>query len=439
MAATTLFRGGRVFGPKGFVEADVLVRGERVEAVGAGLRGERTVDCAGLWVLPGAIDGHVHSRDPGFPEKEDWTSLTAAAAAGGVTTVADMPNTVPAVDAAPVLREKVAIAQAGAGVDFALWGLLRAGSTVPDLEGLLAAGAVGLKAYLGYSYRRSERAVTYTARLDDPDLERPPTYGDLRRLAPDLRRLDALVAVHGEDADLLRERARPLREYADVLAARPDEAEARALAAVAELGLRLHAVHVSSAAGLRAARRPGVSVETCPQYLWTTAADFARAGNALRMNPPVRLSSDRDALRAALVAGEIDTIGTDHAPHTDAEKFGRDLDSAHPGSPGVQTLYLSTLQLGRDLGALDTAVRCVSANVAARLRLPRKGAIVPGADADLVLVDPAGETVFEAGWMRSKQKHGVLEGMRVGFSIEAVWLRGAPAGEPGRGRFIRPE
>lgn len=435
---STVFRGGRVFTPAGFVEADLEVAGGRVVAVGQGRSGADAVDCRGLWVLPGAIDGHVHSRDPGFPEKEDWTTLTEAAAAGGVTTVVDMPNTVPAVDSAGVLLEKVALAEAKAVVDFALWGLLRAESAPADLEGLLEAGAVGLKAYLGYAYRRSARAVTYTARLDDPDLERPPTYADLRRLAPDLRRWDALLAVHGEDADLLRERARPLRTYADVLLARPDAAEARALEEAAALGVRLHAVHVSSAAGLRAARRPGVSVETCPQYLWATEADFARVGAALRMNPPVRTAADREALRRAVASGDVDTIATDHAPHTDAEKFGGDLEHAHPGSPGVQTLYLSTLQLGRDLDALERAIRCVTANVAERFRLPGKGALAAGFDADLVLVDPAGQTEFTPESMRSRQKHGVLEGMRVGFAIEGVYLRGEPAGQPGRGRFVRP-
>ena len=443
---STRFRGGRVFTEHGLVEADVLVRGEAIEAIGRVEAGDEEVDCRGLWVLPGAIDAHVHSRDPGFPSKEDWTTLTQAAAAGGVTTVVDMPNTVPAVDTAEVLREKVAIASEKAVVDFGLWGLLRAGSTPAMLEDLVAGGAAGLKAFLGYAYRRSTRAVTYTADLDDPDLEAPPTYADLERLAPVLQRLDALLAVHGEDADLLRERARPLRTYADVLAARPDQAEARALAEAAALGVRLHAVHVSSAAGLAVLRGSEASVETCPQYLWATEADYERVGNALRMNPPVRTAADRDALRAALRSGEVDTIGTDHAPHTDEEKFGADLDHAHPGSPGVQTLYLSTLQLGRDLGALERAIRCVTANVAARLRLPTKGTLAPGADADLVLVDPAGETTFTPAWMRSKQKHGVLEGMRVGFAIRGVWSRGEPVvdaggevvGEPGRGRFVRP-
>jgi allantoinase len=419
----------------------VVVGGGRVVEVGGSLAADETVDCRGLWVLPGAIDAHVHSRDPGFPEKETWATLTAAAAVGGVTTVIDMPNTVPAVDDAVDLVAKAAVASSRALVDFGLWGLLRAGSTPEMVAGLLSAGAVGLKAYLGYSYRRSLRTVTYTAVLDDPDLEPPPDYDDIARLAP----ASALVAVHGEDPDVLRARSRPLLTYDDVLLARPAEAEAVALERAAALGVRLHAVHVSSAAGLEAARGADVSVETCPQYLWTTAADYARVGNALRMNPPVRSAADRDALRAAVVSGRVDIIATDHAPHTDDEKFGVDLDHCHPGSPGVQTLLLSVLQLGRDLDAMERVISCVTINVAERLALPGKGVISPGRDADLVLVDPGGETVFTADSMRSRQRHGVLEGMKVGFAVRAVYSRGdlvvrdgEIVGAPGRGRFVRP-
>lgn len=432
----------------------MLVRDGRVVEVGPGLRGDDEVDASGLWVLPGAVDAHVHSRDPGFPSKEDWTTLTAAAAAGGVTTVVDMPNTVPAVDAAAVLRDKAAIAGSKAIVDFALWGLLRAGTTEAMLEGLAEAGAAGFKAYLGYAYRRTDRSVTYTALLDDPDLEAPPDYALIERLGGALARLARPLAAHGEDAETLRRNARPVESYSDVLRARPAAAERLAVERLGEIarraGFPLHVVHLSSRAGLEAAleeRRLGadLTIETCPQYLWTTEADFARVGNALRMNPPVRTADDRAALRAAVASGEIDTIGTDHAPHTDAEKFGVPLGACHPGSPGVQTLLVSTLALGRELG-LERAIDLVSAGPARRLGLyPRKGALAPGADADLVLVDPEGRTEVDPRRMRSKQGHGVLEGMVFDLAVRAVYSRGELVardgevmGRPGRGLFLSP-
>jgi dihydroorotase-like cyclic amidohydrolase len=433
----------------------VAVAGGRIVEVGTALTaGGEEVDAGGLWVLPGAVDAHVHSRDPGFLEKEDFGSLTAAAAAGGVTTVVDMPNTVPAVDSASVFEEKAELASSRALVDFALWGLVRSTSTAADCHGLLDAGAVGLKLYLGYALRRNARQVVYTLEGGDPDLERPPGYGTLARLAPELARRGAPVAVHCEDPDVLRELARPLRSYADLLASRPPLAEAIAVEAVAtvslETGLEAHVVHLSSAAGVAAARRARAAgarleVETCPQYLWLTAADFERMGGAMMVYPPVRGARDRDALLQALREGVIDRVATDHAPHTDVEKLGGSLHETAPGSPGVQTLYLSCLELARRLGDAAAAVRWAAEAPARALGLDgRKGAIRPGADADLVLVDPGAETVVTAEAMHSRQRRGALEGRRFGFAVRAVWSRGelvsrdgSPVAQAGRGRLVR--
>src|SRR5712692_4529403 len=157
-----LIRGGTVHGPDGPREADVHVTDgviTRVEPGGPIPDSAALIDAQGMYVLPGAIDVHVHSRDPGFPDKEDFGTLTWAAAMGGVTTVIDMPNTVPAVDTAGVLEAKAALAHAKARVDFGLWGLIRSSSTPPELQGLAAAGAIGFKAYLRYSFSTSRKQV----------------------------------------------------------------------------------------------------------------------------------------------------------------------------------------------------------------------------------------------------------------------------------------
>ncbi len=146
-------------------------------------------------MLPGAIDAHVHSRDPGFPAKEDFGSLTAAAAAGGVTTVVDMPNTVPAVESAAVFRAKVELASRRALVDFALWGLAGASTTPAEVAELLGAGAVGLKAYLGYAIRRHSRQVVYRLDAGDSGLKPAPGYGTLTRLAHELARRGVPLVV----------------------------------------------------------------------------------------------------------------------------------------------------------------------------------------------------------------------------------------------------
>jgi dihydroorotase len=451
-----LIKGGSVYGPDGPLDADVHVSDgviTRVEAGGATPAGATVIDARGMYVMPGAIDVHVHSRDPGFPDKEDFGTLTAAAAMGGVTTVLDMPNTVPAVDAAGVLEAKAALARPKARVDFGLWGLVRSSSTEDQLEALAAAGAVGFKAYLGYSFSKSRKQVLQSADTDDPDLEAPPDYGTLARLGPAIARLRLPLAIHAEDPAILSAFRRPLETYSDLLEARPAEAEAVAISAVAaiarECGVKLHVAHLSSALGLRAAQdamRTGtqLTLETCPQYLWLTDFDFARLGNSMKVFPPVRTAADRDALVEAAANGVIRIVATDHAPHTDEEK-SRPFEEAPSGSPGVQSLYLSCLELARRLGDVSLAPRWVSESSAALAGLHEtKGAIATGFDADLVIVDPTRTTLIRPALMRSRQRRGAFDGMDFRFGIKEVFLRGHAIVRDGRligrasGRMVRP-
>jgi dihydroorotase len=453
---STVIRGGTVYGPDGPRKADVHISDGVITSVDLGgltPAGATLIDAHGMYVLPGAIDVHVHSRDPGFPEKEDFGTLTAAAALGGVTTVFDMPNTVPAVDAAGVLEAKAALARSKARVDFGLWGMIRSSSTEGQLEGLAEAGAVGFKAYLGYSFSMSRKQVLQTPIADDPDLEAPPDYGTLTRLAPVVARLRLPLAIHAEDPAVLAAFRRPLETYTDLLEARPAEAEAVAISAAAavakESGLHLHVAHLSSALGLRAAEdamRIGtqLTLETCPQYLWVTDQDYARLGTAMKVFPPIRTEADREALVEAAAKGVIRIIATDHAPHTDEEK-SRPFEDAPSGSPGVQTLYLSCLELAKRLGDPSLAPRWVSEGPAALAGLQEtKGAIAPGFDADLVIVDPNRKTLVRPSVMRSRQRHGALDGKEFSFAVRDVFVRGAAVVRDGkqvgraRGRMVRP-
>ena len=442
-----LIRGGTVHTAGGPRRADVLVNDGVITRVEPGLTTNGTrVDAKGKYVLPGAIDVHVHSRDPGFPEKEDFGTLTAAAAAGGVTAVLDMPNTVPAVDSAGVLESKAALARSKALVDFGLWGLIRSSTMPEQLEAMADAGAVGFKAYLAYSFSLSRKQVLYSPDVDDPDLEAPADYGTLARLAPTIAHLGLPLAIHAEDPTVLAAFRRPLHTYRDLLESRPPEAEAVAVSAAAAVardsGAHLHVAHLSSALGLQAAEdaiRNGTSLtlETCPQFLLLTEHDFERVGAAMKMLPPVRTAADRHALREGLKRGVIGMVGTDHAPHTDEEK-SRGFEEAPAGSPGVQTLYLSCLQVAKDLGDVWLAPLWVSQAPAALAGLEQsKGAIAAGFDADLVIVDPRAKTRVGPEQMRSRQRHGALEGHEFDFAIDAVYLRGEPPA-PGRGRMVRP-
>jgi len=443
-----LFRGATVYTPDGPNDFDVSVSDGVVTAVGPRGSGVgKVVDVAGKWLLPGGIDVHVHSRDPGFPEKEDFGTLTAAAAAGGVTTVIDMPNTVPAVDSAGVLEAKAALAHSRSRVDFGLWALVRSTSTAEQLVELAVAGAVGFKAYLGYSFSLSRKQVLHALAAGDPDLEAPPDYGTLARLGPAIAELGLPLVIHAEDPAILHSFKRPFETYADVLAARPAEAESVAISAAAVVarhhGIRLHIAHLSSALGLDAAEEAiaagtRLTLETCPQYLWRTEADFARLGTAMKMNPPVRSVGDQQALRDALRREVISVVATDHAPHSDAEKE-QDLEHAPPGTPGVQTLYLSCLELAKQMGDPWLACKWVCEGPARLIGMGEsKGRIAPGYDADLVVVDPKRSTTFGPRTMRSRQKHGALEGLRVSFAIDSVYLRGTRIGTKAIGRMVTP-
>jgi dihydroorotase (multifunctional complex type) len=450
-----LLNGGTVYTPDGPREADVKVADGVITDVAPGLKSGRAqvVSARGMYVLPGAIDVHVHSRDPGFPEKEDFGTMTAAAAAGGVTTVVDMPNTVPAVDSAGVLEAKGALARRKARVDFGFWGLIRSTSTEEQLEELAVAGATGFKAYLGYAFSIDRKQVLHGLDHTGPGIEPPPDYGTLARLAPAVARIGLPLVIHAEDHGILTAFRRPFETYSDVLAARPALAEAVAISSCAliarEAGVHLHVAHLSSALGLRAAEdamRAGasMSLETSPQYLWLSDQDYARLGNSMKVFPPIRSEADRQALVAAASSGVIGIVGTDHAPHTDAEK-SRPLEQAPSGSPGVQTLYVSCLDLARRLGDVWLAPRWVCEGPAALAGLGQsKGAIAAGFDADLVIVDPKGKTVVRPALMRSRQRHGALDGKEFGFEVKQVFLRGEVVARAGArvgraaGRMVRP-
>jgi dihydroorotase len=364
-----------------------------------------------------------------------------------------MPNTVPGVDADGVLEAKAALARSRARVDFGLWGLMRSSSTPEQLEGLARAGAIGFKAYLGYAFSLSRKQIQYTPDSDDPDLEAPPDYGTLLRLAPVVASLGLPMVIHAEDPGILAAFRRPLDSYGDLLASRPPEAEAVAVSAAAaiadSMGARLHVAHMSSALGLiaaEAAMNDGsrLTLETCPQYLWLCDDDFARLGTVMKMYPPVRTALDRAALVDGVARGVIGIVATDHAPHTDAEKE-RSLDEAAAGSPGVQTLYISCLELAKRMGDVWKAPKWVSEGPAALAGLQEsKGRISPGFDADLVMVDPRRATVVRPALMRSRQKHCALEGLESSYSIAEVYVRGRPVVREGRkvgaaiGRMVAP-
>ncbi|MDB5569481.1 MAG: allantoinase [Hyphomicrobiales bacterium] len=369
--------------------ASVAIHEGKILAVGAKdsmPAARETLDAAGLHLMPGAIDVHVHFRDPGYPNKEDWASGTAAAAFGGVTTVFDMPNTIPPTANAQILADKHAIASAKAYVDYGLYGLLGE-NTIEHVPDLVAGGVIGFKLYMGNTFGAIPSPST-GAMLEAFEV-----------VAPTGKR----VSLHAETNSIMERRQERLTQAGRTdalahLAARPAvvavEAVARAAILAEWTGARIHVLHISSAAELKPladAKARGVDItgETCPQYLFLSADDYGRLGGIIRVNPPVREAENQQPIWDALQSGLIDMIATDHAPHTPEEKTRANIWSVDCGFPGVETQRPAMLtEVAKGRASLTDYVRWSSFNPArAWGLLPHKGVIQPGADADIALVD----------------------------------------------------
>ena len=307
----TAIRGRRVITPEGERAATVLLR----DGVIAGLAGyagapDGAVTLAGDEVLlPGLVDSHVHVNEPGRTEWEGFATATAAAAAGGVTTIVDMPlNSIPPTVTVPALRAKQAAAAGQLATDVAFWGGAVPGN-VASLRPLHEAGVVGFKCFLLPS------GVDEFAPLD---------AGQLAAAMAEIASFGGLLIVHAEDPEVIA--AAPAargRRYADFLASRPPEAERRAITALLaqtrQTGCRTHIVHLASAAALpavRAAKAAGlpVSAETCPHYLTLRAEDVPDGATQFKCCPPIRDDANREALWAGLLDGTIDCVVSDHSP-----------------------------------------------------------------------------------------------------------------------------
>jgi len=351
---------------------DVRVVGERIESVAESVEtreGERVVDATGKRLLPGMVDMHVHLRQPGFGHKETWRTGTHSAAAGGVTTVVDQPNTDPPTVDGTAFDEKCGFAD-DAIVDFGLNGGVT-GDWEPDSlfdRPLCALGEVFLADSTGEM--GIDEALFVKA------LERA---GDL------------LVTVHAEDESLFEPAARD-RSDADAWSAyRRADAEIaatrRACRLAAERDRRIHVAHASTPESVDAAARAGSTCEVTPHHVLLSRRDLAELGTHGRMNPPLRRERHRRKLFERVADGTVDVVATDHAPHTREEKAA-DIWAAPSGVPGVETalpLLLAEARRGR-LG-VDRIRDLTARNPAAILGLPEKGTLTPGTHADLVLVD----------------------------------------------------
>jgi dihydroorotase len=426
--ADLVIRSGKVAGPDSVIDASIAIKDGRVIAVGDDAimpQATETLDARGLHVLPGAIDDHVHFRDPGYPHKEDFASGTAAAAFGGVTTVFDMPNTIPPTGTPAALAAKLKMAAEKAHVDFGLYALL--GEDTIEHVPELAKGAIGFKLYMGNTF----------GAIPSPDTGAMLEAFEV--VAPTGKR----VSLHAETNEVMVRRELRMRGAGRIdplahIASRPAvvavEAVSRAAILAEWTGARIHILHISSAEELRPLREAkarGVDItgETCPHYVLLSTDDYARFAGVIRVNPPVREARNQQPLWDALADGTIDVIATDHAPHSPEEKTRNDIWTVDCGFPGVETqmpLMLNEANAGRF--SICDYVRWSAVNPAKIWGLyPRKGVIQPGADADIAVVDLAREWSIDDARLQSLSKITPFHGR---------YVKGLPIHTLVRGRFV---
>ena len=454
MRADLLIRGGILVGEHDVVRADLAARDGRVAAIvepGAGdVQADEEIDASGRHVLPGLVDCHVHFNEPGRTHWEGYATGSAAAAAGGVTTFLDMPlnNDPPTLDGASLELKARAVADKSL-VDYGLWGGIVPGN-LDKLADLQAGGVVAAKAFMCHS-----GLDEYPGVADAALLRALRTAAGLGLIVGLHAEHDGLTTALGDEA-----RAAGRRDPLAWAASRPPYTEVepvqRALLLARETGASVHFVHVSTpeaAILVAAARAAGTSatLETCPHYLALDEDDLARLGPIAKCAPPLRPRAAVEALWRAVLAGQVDCIGSDHSPcpPVDKQRGADDVWQAWGGISGVQTTLpvLLTEGVHRRGLPLPSLVRLTSANPARRFGLyPRKGTLAVGADADVAIVDLEQEWTLDAGELKTRWPISPFVGRALRGRVDATIVRGRLVcrdgeivAEPGHGRRVLPE
>ena len=416
MNVDLVIRNGKIVTPQSMHEGDdIAIENGIVIAIdkqGSFPDAKEAIDVSGKYILPGIIDVHVHFREPGYTYKEDFETGTSAAAAGGVTTVLDMPNNIPFCSTVEAFQEKLQIIKNKAHVDY---GLIVAvvSETIEEIPKLAEAGINVFKIFMGAT-------VGGVPAPDD---------GGMIRAFQLVSETGLRIGVHAENNAIMDYFAEKLKAEGrtDPLAhveARPNVAEAeaiqRAILFAAETGCKLHIYHMSSKEGVqlvKTAKQKGVDVsaETGPHYLLLDSSYMNKVGSHLKMNPPVRSAENGEALWKGLSDGTVEVIATDHSPHTLEEKTKDNIWEAIPGFTGVETsVPLMLTQVNEGRLSLSAYVKLASENPARLFNLyPQKGTIKIGTDADFTIVDMAKESVLSSEKLHSKSKVTPFDGWKV--------------------------
>ncbi|THV32244.1 allantoinase AllB [Glycomyces paridis] len=430
-----VLRSRRTVLPDGERPASVAIAGERIAVIGdydEPVPAARTRDLGDLALLPGLVDTHVHVNEPGRTHWEGFATATRAAAAGGVTTLLDMPlNSIPPTVDAAALAAKRRAAHGRTWVDVGFWGGAVPGNET-DRRTLHHDGAFGFKCF--------------TAPSGVPEFPPLDTAG-LHRACAAAAALGTVLLVHAEDPRLLTDTP-TAPDYRRFLATRPAAAETAAvrevLAAARATGARVHLLHVAAAEALdpvRDARRDGlpVTAETCPHYLALTADDVPDHATDYKCCPPLRDRANREALWAALEDGTLDSVVSDHSPSPPdlkTDDFATSWGGIASLQIGLPVVWTEAARRGLPLTRLARWMSTAPADLAG---LHRKGRIAAGADADLIAFDPAREWTVRAADLHHRHPRTPYDGRTLTGAVTDTWLRGAPLDTDAapRGRLLR--
>jgi allantoinase len=417
---------------------------------------KETVDGKGYYLIPGGVDPHVHIRYPGGSHRETFLTGTQAAAAGGTTTIIEHPISTPPQYSVEILNNRVETLKDQAIVDVAFLGAA-GGEKIEHIQPIGKAGIVGYKTFLHEAPEGRDKEFEGLTSKNN---------FELMEVLKEISKTNLLAAAHGEDNDLVSNSIAKLRKEGKTYPmahceSRPAIVEVlaveRLITLARETGARLYLVHISTPEAIqiaKEAREKGqeIYIETCPHYLYLTDEALVKYGTYAKCNPALRDEKRVKEMWKYLEDGTIDTIGSDHAPYTVEEKERKkeDIFVAPSGFPGLETrlpLMLTAVKEGRI--SMQRAVQLLSVNPARIFGMyPRKGNICPGADADMVLVDPDEQFTIHADDMFTMAKGvaKVFEGRKVYGKIKKTFLRGQiifdegkVTGKPGYGQWVGPE
>ena len=426
-----IIRNGNIVSSEGIYIADIYIKDGKIGAISTNQlegKAKEVTDASGLYLFPGFIDTHVHSRDPGATHKEDFYHSTQAAAAGGITTIFEMPNVNPPIHNVENFYRQVENLRKKSHVNFGIWGICLGKLNLDQIQALHEAGVIGFKYFWGYAVKMDPFQLIYQYSPEMEGITPPCDDGEVYEMFEEVAKTGNVFAIHAENnyvVNFLTKRAidSGRNDYQALLDGRPNLAEEltiqTGISFAKRTGARLHILHVSTGEGvdlIRQAQNEGypITAETCPHYLFLTNEDYDRVGPAMKIFPLVKYKKDQERIWKGIAEGVITSVCSDHAPHTEEEKAG-DIWSIPAGMCGVETIVPLMLNaVSNKRITMQDMSKLLSENPAKQFGIyPQKGAIRVGSDADITIVDMNKEKLIKKENLHSKSKVTAFDGYKV--------------------------